>query len=57
MDFRAAPEEWRREAVPAGRYRMTGGSRFTGHVGAGGKSHSKLRGHLTCYVRTSAPGS
>ncbi|MEU2516139.1 hypothetical protein [Streptomyces syringium] len=56
-EFRAAPEEWRREAVPAGRYRMTGGSRFTGHYGASGESHSKLKGHITCYIRTSAPGS
>ncbi|MFD7235540.1 hypothetical protein ACFWAT_09540 [Streptomyces syringium] len=56
-EFRSAPEEWRREAVPAGRYRVTGGSRFTGHYGASGESHSKLKGHLTCYIRTSAPGS
>ncbi|GGR36182.1 hypothetical protein WEB32_24050 [Streptomyces netropsis] len=55
--FREAPEEWLREAVPAGRYRVTGGSRFTGHIGASGKSHSRLRGQFTCYVRTSEPAS
>ncbi|WP_370421601.1 hypothetical protein AB8O64_25365 [Streptomyces sp. QH1-20] len=55
--FRAAPEEWRQEAVPAGLYRMAGGSRFTGHYGASGESHSKLKGHITCYIRTSTPGS
>ncbi|MFF5128068.1 hypothetical protein ACFY41_14250 [Streptomyces syringium] len=55
--FREAPEAWVREAVPAGRYVVTGGSRFTGHIGASGKSNSRLRGQYTCYVRTSAPAS